>query len=208
MKELVLTGAPGAGKTAIIRQLEIDSLSVVEEAATDVITLEQARGVAEPWTQASFIDSIANLQRLRLRCASNEPGYLQFHDRSAVCTAALAVNLGHPVSATLRVNWSASRQMLSLRSLSSLSAILARSRRPKHGKSASRKPYVLNGSMRRTIVTSALTWSSSNQRPCQNGWLRSKQRSMPFTLGPGDHRASASCGRKPSKPSPIHRSTG
>jgi predicted ATPase len=84
MKELVLTGAPGAGKTAIIRQLEIDSLSVVEEAATDVITLEQARGVAEPWTQASFIDSIANLQRLRLRCASNEPGYLQFHDRSAV----------------------------------------------------------------------------------------------------------------------------
>ena len=101
MKRFVLTGAPGAGKTVIIRQLEIDGLSVVEEAATDVITLEQARGVAEPWTQPSFIDSIANLQRLRLRCASNEPGYLQFDDRSAVCTAALAVYLGHPVSATL-----------------------------------------------------------------------------------------------------------
>ena len=47
MKRFILTGAPGAGKTAIIRQLEIDRLSVVEEAATDVITLEQARCVAD-----------------------------------------------------------------------------------------------------------------------------------------------------------------
>jgi len=39
MKRYALTGAPGIGKTAIIRQLEIDEFSVVEEAATDVIAL-------------------------------------------------------------------------------------------------------------------------------------------------------------------------
>jgi predicted ATPase len=40
-------------------------LSVVEEAATDVIALWQARGVTEPWTHPSFIDAIAALQRRR-----------------------------------------------------------------------------------------------------------------------------------------------
>jgi predicted ATPase len=48
MKRFILTGAPGAGKTAIIRQLELDGFSVVEEAATDIIALEQTRGLAEP----------------------------------------------------------------------------------------------------------------------------------------------------------------
>jgi predicted ATPase len=33
MKRYVVTGAPGAGKTAIIRELEMDGFSVVEEAA-------------------------------------------------------------------------------------------------------------------------------------------------------------------------------
>ena len=60
MRSFILTGAPGSGKTAIIRQLELDGFSVVEEAATDVIALEQARGVAEPWKQPSFIDSKAS----------------------------------------------------------------------------------------------------------------------------------------------------
>jgi predicted ATPase len=39
MRRFILTGAPGAGKTAVIRQLEIDGFSVVEEAATDIIAL-------------------------------------------------------------------------------------------------------------------------------------------------------------------------
>lgn len=104
MKRFILTGAPGAGKTAILRQLELDGFSVVEEAATDVIALEQARGVAEPWTQPSFIDSIVELQRQRqIRAAgAAEFGEVQFHDvqmhdRSVICTAALAAYLGHPV---------------------------------------------------------------------------------------------------------------
>ncbi len=101
MKRFVLTGAPGAGKTAILRQLEIDGFSVVEEAATDIIALEQAQGISEPWMHPSFIDSIAGLQKRRQIRASCEPGRIQFHDRSAICTAALAAYLGYPVSATL-----------------------------------------------------------------------------------------------------------
>jgi len=101
MKRFVLTGAPGAGKSVILRQLELDGFSVVEEAATDLIALAQARGVAEPWMHPSFIDSIADLQSQRQLRTSCEPDGIQFHDRSAVCTVALAVYLGHPVSDTL-----------------------------------------------------------------------------------------------------------
>lgn len=91
----ILTGAPGAGKTAVVRQLEVDGFGVVEEAATDVIALEQAKGVAEPWTDPGFIDRIVALQRQRRLAASGE---VQFHDRSAFCTEALATFLGHPPS--------------------------------------------------------------------------------------------------------------
>src|SRR6266581_3455853 len=101
MRRFILTGAPGSGKTAIIRQLELDGFSVIEEAATDVIALWQARGVVAPWTQPSFIDAIASLQSQRLVRASRETGEVQFHDRSAICTAALAVYLGYPFSDTL-----------------------------------------------------------------------------------------------------------
>ena len=60
MKRYVVTGAPGAGKTAIIRQLELDGFSIVEETATDIIALSQARGIPEPWTRPEFIDAIVN----------------------------------------------------------------------------------------------------------------------------------------------------
>ena len=98
MRRFVITGAPGAGKTAIIRQLELEGFSVVEEAATDVIAAAHARGTVEPWTHPSFIDAIAGLQRDRQTRASYQPDEVQFHDRCAVCTAALAVYLGHPCS--------------------------------------------------------------------------------------------------------------
>ena len=95
----ILTGAPGAGKTAVVRQLELDGFGTVEEATTDLIALDQARGVAEPWTDPGFIDRIVALQRQRRLAAT---GDLQFHDRSAFCTEALATFLGHPASRLLR----------------------------------------------------------------------------------------------------------
>ena len=101
MKRFVLTGTPGAGKTVIIRQLELEGFGVVEEAATDLIALEQARGIAQPWRSPSFIDAIADLQRRRQVRASRQPDEVQFHDRSVICTAALAAYLGYTQSDTL-----------------------------------------------------------------------------------------------------------
>ncbi|HWC16718.1 MAG TPA: AAA family ATPase [Terriglobales bacterium] len=98
MRRFIVTGAPGAGKTAIIRQLELDGFSVVEEAATDVIAAAQARGIAQPWIEPSFIDAIADLQKRRQILASSHSGTVQFHDRSVVCTAALAIYLGYAFS--------------------------------------------------------------------------------------------------------------
>ena len=95
MKRYILTGAPGAGKTAILRQLELDGFGVVEEAATDWIAVRQAAGIAEPWMEPDFVDAVARLQRLRLQRAS---GDVQFHDRSVICTVALAKYLGLAVS--------------------------------------------------------------------------------------------------------------
>jgi predicted ATPase len=96
MKRFILTGAPGAGKTAILRQLELEGFDVVEEAATDVIALWQAQGIAEPWTDRSFIDAVASLQTQRQVRLTSEAVEVQFHDRSVVCTAALATYLGYP----------------------------------------------------------------------------------------------------------------
>ncbi|HKE21849.1 MAG TPA: AAA family ATPase [Bryobacteraceae bacterium] len=98
MRRFIITGAPGAGKTAIIRQLELDGFGVVEEAATDFIAAAHAQGEVEPWKHPSFIDAIAHLQKDRQIRAAYQPDEVQFHDRCVVCTAALAVWLGYPFS--------------------------------------------------------------------------------------------------------------
>ena len=101
MRRFVITGTPGAGKTAIIRQLELEGFSVVEEAATDVIAAAQAQGSDEPWRDAAFIDAIVSLQQARQIRASYQPDEVQFHDRCVVCTAALAAYLGYAASPVL-----------------------------------------------------------------------------------------------------------
>lgn len=101
LRRYVLTGAPGSGKTAIIRQLEVDGFGVVEEAATALIALKQAQGLDEPWSGHSFIDEVTDLQRIRLLQSSYAPGEVQFHDRSIFCTAALSDYLGRPRSLVL-----------------------------------------------------------------------------------------------------------
>jgi predicted ATPase len=100
MRRYVLTGTPGSGKTTILGGLARLGHTVVEEAATDVIARAQARGEDEPWTRASFIDEIVELQRQRQLDAPTT-GSLQVFDRSPVCTLALATYQGRPVSRTL-----------------------------------------------------------------------------------------------------------
>jgi predicted ATPase len=98
VKRFILTGTPGSGKTSLLRHLEIDGFGIVEEAATDVIALQQAQGVAEPWAHPSFLDAIVTLQRQREMRAASEPVEVQFHDRSVFCTAALADYIGFRLS--------------------------------------------------------------------------------------------------------------
>jgi predicted ATPase len=101
----VLTGTPGAGKTAILRLLERAGYQVIEEAATDVIALEHALGRPEPHMSPGFAQAIVTLQRWREERAAAradaiaDADAVMFIDRSPVCTLALCRQLGVPVPA-------------------------------------------------------------------------------------------------------------
>lgn len=99
MPAYILTGAPGSGKTAVLRMLETLGYAVVEEAATAVIALEQATGRAEPWDDNGFIEKVVSLQRRRADARAARG--IVFFDRSPVCTLALARFLGVAVPASL-----------------------------------------------------------------------------------------------------------
>lgn len=102
MPAYILTGAPGAGKTAVLRLLETTGYAVVEEAATDVIALGHALGVDEPWRDSAFVDQVVTLQRQREKAARSAMRTVPvFFDRSPVCTLALSRFLGFPPSPRL-----------------------------------------------------------------------------------------------------------
>ncbi len=101
MKRFILTGAPGSGKTSILRVLVATGYPVVDEAATDVMAARLAAGDTEPWADPIFIERIALLQRRRREVPVSPGATAQVHDRSAVCTLALARHLGHPVPQAL-----------------------------------------------------------------------------------------------------------
>ncbi|WP_144056958.1 AAA family ATPase [Micromonospora lupini] len=54
-----------------------------------VIAARQAQGCAEPWREPSFLDAVAVLQ-YRRQVAADSRGPVQLHDRSPLCTLALA----------------------------------------------------------------------------------------------------------------------
>ena len=102
MRGFILTGTPGSGKTAILRQLEANGHPVVEEAATDVIALNQALGRDQPWDVPAFIENIVALQRRRQdRALTGRNGEIVFFDRSPVCTLALSRYAGLDASRSL-----------------------------------------------------------------------------------------------------------
>ncbi len=98
MPSYILTGAPGAGKTAVLRLLETSGYAVVEEAATDVIALGNALGREEPWLDHDFIDKVITLQRQRQDAVAATPDTTVFFDRSPACTLALSRYLGRTTS--------------------------------------------------------------------------------------------------------------
>ena len=98
MKRYILTGTPGAGKTSLLRALEMRGCFVIGEAATDVIVHEQVSGIVEPWKNPIFIDQIIRLQRQRQIQTDTVLSEVQFFDRSPFCTYALAMYMGYEPS--------------------------------------------------------------------------------------------------------------
>jgi predicted ATPase len=91
-KHFIFTGTPGSGKTSVIKELEKLGHTVIHEAATDVISQEQAKGLERPWEEPNFVDHITHMQKERQVSAT---GDLQFYDRSPFCTYALGKYLAH-----------------------------------------------------------------------------------------------------------------
>ncbi|MCF8462727.1 MAG: AAA family ATPase [Rickettsiaceae bacterium] len=91
-RRFIFTGTPGSGKTTVIKELEKLGHAVIHEAATDVISQEQAKGIEQPWESNDFIDKIIYMQKER---QMNSTGDLQFYDRSPFCAYALSRYLSH-----------------------------------------------------------------------------------------------------------------
>ena len=105
MRRFIITGAPGSGKTAIIRQLELDRFSVVEEAATDVIATT-CSGV-EPWRELLFIDAISSVCK-KERQPARPISRMMFSFTTAVpCAPRRSLSPAILIHPFLPANWSA-----------------------------------------------------------------------------------------------------
>ncbi|MGH1553294.1 AAA family ATPase [Streptomyces sp. L7] len=158
VKRYILTGAPGAGKTTILRRLKADGFDVVDEAATAVIAREQAEGDAEPWTRQAFVEKVVGLQRRRqLRSATRDVTH-QIYDRSPICTQALTAYLGRPAPAALLAARSTGSPATGSTNRRSSSSATSSSANPlTRVGSASRSRWFSSGSMSRAIGGSATT---------------------------------------------------
>ncbi|MDQ3231753.1 MAG: AAA family ATPase [Pseudobdellovibrionaceae bacterium] len=103
MKRYILTGAPGAGKTTILHDLQSRGYEIVAEAATDINARMIAQGIDKPWTMPHFISDIIQLQKARLESKVHEDSTVQFHDRSIIDAYILGKFLGHGITADVEV---------------------------------------------------------------------------------------------------------
>ena len=98
-KRFIFTGAPGSGKTSTLQHLAENSvliqgpITVVHEAATEIIANSQSQGCMRPWeTDPEFVDKIV-FRQVELQRQNN--CLLQLHDRSPICTYTLGRFLAH-----------------------------------------------------------------------------------------------------------------
>jgi len=93
-KRIIITGAPGSGKTSVTERLKALGSCVINEAATDVIVAEQRKGIADPWAQTGFREKVATLQMARRIDAEVKPDDTIYFDRSEIDTLTYCLHLG------------------------------------------------------------------------------------------------------------------
>jgi len=80
----IITGPPGGGKTMLTLGLEIyHGFDVIREAATDIIALELAQQIQEPWLDKNFDAKILALQMKRFT-QTNKTNIPLLCDRSPI----------------------------------------------------------------------------------------------------------------------------
>lgn len=96
MKQYILTGGPGTGKSSIILALERRGEYVVREAAEDTIRYMQASGIEEPWLRYDFQKEVVLLQQQR---EARIPESIEriFFDRGLYDSLAYIQKYGHPM---------------------------------------------------------------------------------------------------------------
>lgn len=81
IQKIALTGAPGSGKSSIIREIEFTYRErIIPEAAEDIIKYLQVKGDSRPWELPDFQDKILELQMQREKQTENLEGRI-FIDR-------------------------------------------------------------------------------------------------------------------------------
>jgi hypothetical protein len=152
MRRFIITGTPGATKTAINRQSGLDGFGVVEEAATDVITAAQARSTPNHGL-------IRRLLMQSLVCkGSGRFARLVSQVIFSSTTVRFSVPLHWPSILDIPsprfsgAKWNAFKTKPSSRTGSSSYAILVSSRPLKRDGLALRRPYVLKKSTKSRTV--------------------------------------------------------
>jgi predicted ATPase len=101
MKRFILTGVPGAGKTALSLNWSLMASGSSRRPQPTLLLWSKRTTLLNRGNIPHSSIRLLNYKRRRQLRASHELDELQFHDRSAVCTAVLAVFLGYPYSEAL-----------------------------------------------------------------------------------------------------------